>query len=185
MKIRGFCFRELHNLRFDENYNTSGFVEVKSIKCIIGKYPQKLIELWKLYDDEKKSENDCPSMFDKSQLYISLELGHGGQDLEAFVFQNANESYAVFIQVSFFNLFILFLLLSVLQVYYFFIQTALALAVAEQSLEFEHRDLHWGNILISRSKKSKITYKLGKREITIPSSGMKVKLRILLLNVTL
>lgn len=86
-------------MRFGEKNNTAGFVEVKSIKCIIGSYPAKLIELWKAYDDEKKSENDCPSMFDENQLYISLELGHGGQDLEAFVFQNASESYAVFLQV--------------------------------------------------------------------------------------
>ncbi|XP_033210480.1 microtubule-associated protein futsch isoform X2 [Belonocnema kinseyi] len=142
--------KELHDLRFGEKNNTAGFVEVKSIKCIIGRYPAKLVELWKVYDDEKKSENDCPSMFDENQLYISLELGHGGQDLEAFVFQNASESYAVFLQ------------------------TAFALAVAEQSLEFEHRDLHWGNVLISRSRKSQVSYKLDDQEICFPSSGVKV-----------
>lgn len=74
-------------------------MEVKNIRCVIGRYPRKLIELWKTYDDEKNSENDCPVMFDENQLYIVLELGHGGQDLEAFVFQNASESYALFMQV--------------------------------------------------------------------------------------
>lgn len=29
-------------------------------------------------------------------------------------------------------------------------QTVLALAVAEEAVEFEHRDLHWGNVLIKR-----------------------------------
>lgn len=29
-------------------------------------------------------------------------------------------------------------------------QTVLALAVAEAAVEFEHRDLHWGNLLIRR-----------------------------------
>ncbi|XP_046744145.1 serine-rich adhesin for platelets isoform X2 [Diprion similis] len=142
--------KELHNLRNGETYQTDGFVEVKNIRCIIGKYPEKLIELWKAYDDDKGSDNDCPSMFDENQLYIVLELGHGGQDLEAFVFQSAVESHALFVQ------------------------TALALAVAEQSLEFEHRDLHWGNILISHTKDSRVAYKLNDKVYTYPTRGMQV-----------
>lgn len=39
-------------------------------------------------------------MFGDNQLYIALELGDGGQDLEAFVFQNASEAYISFIQVK-------------------------------------------------------------------------------------
>lgn len=95
-------FRELHNLRFNTKYNTDGFVEVKNIKCIKGKYPEKLVELWNIYDEEKHSDNDCPSIFNDDQLYIILELGHGGQDLEAFVFNTAEEAHILFIQVFLF-----------------------------------------------------------------------------------
>lgn len=92
-------YRELDNLRLNTTYKTSGFVEVRSIKCIVGKYPKRLVELWNTYDDNKTSDNDCPSMFDENQLYIALELGDGGEDLEAFVFQTAEESCALFLQV--------------------------------------------------------------------------------------
>lgn len=93
-------FRELDNLKLNDIYKTNGFVEVKNISCIIGKYPEKLIELWKMYDKDKTSDNDCPLMFDENQLYISLELSHGGEDLEAFVFQTAEEACALFLQVN-------------------------------------------------------------------------------------
>ncbi|XP_076766925.1 haspin [Xylocopa sonorina] len=143
---------ELHNLRFNIKYNTDGFVEVKNIKCIKGRYPVKLIELWNIYDEEKRSDNDCPSMFHDDQLYIVLELSHGGQDLEAFVFNTAEE------------------------VYILFIQAALALAVAEKAVEFEHRDLHWGNILISRTNEPFVHYKLGQKDIELISKGVKVSI---------
>ncbi|XP_003706658.3 haspin isoform X1 [Megachile rotundata] len=143
---------ELHNLRFNKMYKTDGFVEVKNIKCIKGKYPEKLVALWNMYDEEKHSDNDCPSIFNDDQLYIVLELGHGGQDLEAFVFPTAEEAYILFIQ------------------------TSLALAVAEKAVEFEHRDLHWGNILISPTNESHVYYKLGRKNIKLISKGVQVSI---------
>ncbi|KAK2577611.1 hypothetical protein KPH14_005219 [Odynerus spinipes] len=141
--------KELHNLRWSEIHSTSGFVEVKSIKCIKGKYPEEMINLWKNYDNEKTSDNDCPSIFDENQLYIAFELGHGGQDLESFEFHTAFEAHTLFIQI------------------------ALALAVAEKSFKFEHRDLHWGNILISYTDEQYIYYKLDNKDISFPSNGIK------------
>ncbi|XP_036149201.1 uncharacterized protein LOC105838777 isoform X4 [Monomorium pharaonis] len=144
--------KELDNLRLNITHRTNGFVEVKNVSCIIGKYPEKLIELWNIYDNDKTSDNDCPTMFSENQLYIALELGHGGEDLEAFVFQTGEEAHALFLQ------------------------TALTLAVAEKALEFEHRDLHWGNILISRTKEPYIYYSLDEKEIKFPSKGIKVSI---------
>ncbi|XP_039302391.1 uncharacterized protein LOC105201053 isoform X2 [Solenopsis invicta] len=144
--------KELDNLKLNATHKTDGFVEVKNISCIIGKYPEKLIKLWNIYDNDKTSDNDCPSMFTENQLYIALELCHGGDDLEAFIFQTAEEACALFLQ------------------------TALALAVAEKALEFEHRDLHWGNILISRTKKPYVYYNLDGKEIKFPSKGVKVSI---------
>ena len=89
----------MHKLKFGDEFRTTGFVGLNRIKCVVGKYPDKLIDLWKAYDRLKFSENDCPSMFGDEQLYIILDLAHGGQDLEAYEFQNASESYSIFLQV--------------------------------------------------------------------------------------
>lgn len=39
-------------------------------------------------------------------------------------------------------------------------QTALSLAVAEEACEFEHRDLHWGNLLVRRDSNKATACKL-------------------------
>lgn len=45
------------------------------------------------------SDNDSPKIFKNDQLYIVLELSHGGEDLESFVFNNAQQALSVFTQV--------------------------------------------------------------------------------------
>lgn len=51
-----------------------------------------------------------------------------------------------------------------------------ALASAEQSIQFEHRDLHWGNILINRmdDKKKKLYILIGGEQYEIESCGLEV-----------
>ena len=50
---------------------------------------------------------------------------------------------------------------------------ALTLAIAEKKFQFEHRDLHWGNILMKRTEQREITYKLGEgKSVTVPTFGV-------------
>lgn len=69
------------------------------VHCVRGCYPEHLIDLWELYRDNYGTENDHPEIFSNDQLYIVLELANSGQDLEAFKFKSAEQSYSVFVQV--------------------------------------------------------------------------------------
>lgn len=51
------------------------------------------------------------------------------------------------------------------------------MAVAEEEVQFEHRDLHWGNVLINRVQKdTRCNYKLDGESITIPASTVEANI---------
>lgn len=72
-----------------------------------------------------RSENDRPDVFGSEQLYVAFVFSHGGSDLESWKSSSLLDSLSILFQV------------------------VGALAVAEELYQFEHRDLHWGNILIA------------------------------------
>ncbi|XP_065202069.1 uncharacterized protein LOC135832627 [Planococcus citri] len=141
---------ELSDLKKRTDYCTDNFAELQKCWCVYGEYPKRLIDLWDVYNDKKGSDNDSPKVFDNEQLYIILELSHGGEDVESFVFNNAQQALSVFTQVAY------------------------ALAVAEAAFQFEHRDLHWGNILVSKSKEERTLYKIGEFQNSVKLCGVKV-----------
>jgi len=53
-------------------------------------------------------------------------------------------------------------------------QIVFGLAVAEEEYNFEHRDLHIGNILIKKCSNKKIAYELEGQHFNVPSQGIKV-----------
>ena len=91
-------------------------------------------------------------MYQLDQYFVVFEFIDGGEDLERFEFKSPDEA------------------LSVLQ------QVALSLSVAEKSLSFEHRDLHWGNVLIKRTKRKTVRYRLCGQDICIESAGVFVSI---------
>ncbi|KAK3878454.1 hypothetical protein Pcinc_016912 [Petrolisthes cinctipes] len=143
--------RELSNLRnSDQSKNwTENFVHMLNCWCIQGRYHQDLLQLWDQYHEEKGSENDRPDAFPDEQLYIVLEFGHCGSDLESYIFNNARDAKAVFLQIAY------------------------SLAVAEQQCEFEHRDLHWGNILVASTRQTKFSFKVDSETYTLKTHGLK------------
>lgn len=58
-------------------------------------------------------------------------------------------------------------------------QTAIGLAVAEKALELEHRDLHWGNVLVRRTEEQFIKSILDGRRKVVESHGVHVSIIII------
>ncbi|KAI8831743.1 hypothetical protein BJ741DRAFT_552212 [Chytriomyces cf. hyalinus JEL632] len=129
----------------------ASFVELVGAHVCQGYYSEALLDAWDEYDDAKDSENDRPDYFPKKQLYVVIVLENAGTDLEhfkikpvappaapstpmgkSFGMQGANNSASNKTWA---------LVRSILM------QTILAIAAAERQVHFEHRDLHWGNVM--------------------------------------
>lgn len=50
---------------------------------------------------------------------------------------------------------------------------AVSLAVAECQFQFEHRDLHWGNVLVAPTTERTITFHLNGKQIEVQTHGIK------------
>ena len=57
-----------------------------------------------------------------------------------------------------------------------FLQTALGLAAAEEAVHFEHRDLHWGNVLLKPTKTKTLTFEVEGDTYSLPLDGMKASI---------
>lgn len=101
-----------------------GFVKLKSQQVVKGRYPAALLEQWDLWKVERTSESDRPDWYLEEQKYCIIALEHGGVDLEHFEIVSWVSARRIFSKI------------------------VTVLALGESDREFEHRDLHWGNVLI-------------------------------------
>ncbi|KXX79528.1 Serine/threonine-protein kinase haspin hrk1 [Madurella mycetomatis] len=110
-----------------------GFVVYKEQYVVRGKAPKALLETHQAFHRRMKRKDPdrlqfypSPSRYLDETRFLVVELGDAGIALEDFE------------------------LTSISQVWDIFLHTALALARAEDLIEFEHRDLHEGNLCIRR-----------------------------------
>lgn len=146
--------KELSSLNLKEINRTDGFIGLDNLHCVRGRYPEALLKAWDKFDCHKGSENDRPDFFDDKQLFLILEFEFGGRDLE-----NMKGKLCSMAQAK-----------SVLH------QVTAALAVAEQALCFEHRDLHWGNILVKNTKQKRGEFILNGSVHSIETRGVHVNI---------
>ncbi|XP_073417175.1 serine/threonine-protein kinase haspin isoform X2 [Dendrobates tinctorius] len=146
--------KELSLLSGGEENQTSGFIQLHSAHCVRGSYPPELLSAWDMFAEEKGTENERPDLFGAEQLFMILEFEFGGDDLERMSSKlpSVAASRGILHQVT------------------------AALAVAEEELRFEHRDLHWGNLLIEKSSSCTMSVSLCGQRFDIPSGGIQVKI---------
>ncbi|XP_010594812.2 serine/threonine-protein kinase haspin [Loxodonta africana] len=146
--------KELSLLSDEAHNRTEGFIGLNSVHCVQGSYPPLLLRAWDHYNLTRGSANDRPDFFDEHQLFIVLEFEFGGTDLEQMRTKLSSMATAK----------------SILH------QITASLAVAEASLHFEHRDLHWGNVLLKKTNLKELHYTLNGKTGTIPTCGLHVNI---------
>ncbi|EPY50786.1 haspin protein kinase [Schizosaccharomyces cryophilus OY26] len=131
------CSDIINELKITKRLSSlEGYVDLQEAVIVKGTYPSILIKEWDRYDRQKESENERPDFFHSSQLFCILCLSHGGTDLEHLELSDWFETWNIFLKA------------------------AKALATGERKFEFEHRDMHWGNILIKRRNDEDLSYLL-------------------------
>lgn len=102
----------------------SGFVKTQGTTIVNGIYPADLLQVWDLWNVEHESESTRPDWHESDQRYCIITLENGGLDLEHYKVSSWAQARQIFDKIL----------------------NTLALGEAER--QFEHRDLHWGNVLI-------------------------------------
>ncbi|KAK5899562.1 hypothetical protein CesoFtcFv8_009026 [Champsocephalus esox] len=146
--------KDLSSLKDKQQNKTNGFIGLDDLHCVQGCYPPDFMNAWDTFDKNKVSENDRPDFFEKDQLFIILEFEFGGTDLE-----NSDGMLSS-----------LFVAKGILH------QVTAALAVAEQELHFEHRDLHWGNVLVQTTKEKRGSFLLNGAAHSLETKGVLVRI---------
>ncbi|KAK9462480.1 uncharacterized protein V1516DRAFT_646928 [Lipomyces oligophaga] len=137
-----------------------GFVQVVSAHIVKGQYPADLLVLWDQFAKAKGTENDRPDYYGEDQLFCVIMLHNGGIDLEHFELRTWREAATVFWRVT------------------------KTLAVAESRVDFEHRDLHWGNIVLHR-RKNDVTEMIEKLKLEDTKERLAVNIQVTVIDYTL
>ncbi|KAK4704429.1 serine/threonine-protein kinase haspin, partial [Phenoliferia sp. Uapishka_3] len=112
-----------------EESKVDGFVKFKGAFIVQGCYPTPLLSQWDRFRSShpRSTEQIRPDVLPADQIYAIIVLENAGIDLESFKVKKWEDAASIMEQV------------------------ARICKGAEEELEFEHRDLHWGNILVRPS----------------------------------
>lgn len=102
---------------------------------LAGRYPEEYLRAWDEFGEE---ENERPCRYTESQEYGVLVMEEGGESLETHRFESLEE------------------------VDRFLRDVVSAVANLERKYEFEHRDMHWGNVLIRNGRIGLIDFSLSR-----------------------
>ncbi|KAJ2484920.1 hypothetical protein EV174_002078 [Coemansia sp. RSA 2320] len=125
----------------------ANFVKAFRVCICQGPLPAPLLRAWDRWKVEypELCENMRPDYYPPNQLFAVFVLEMGGETLENATVSTWKEARSIIRQL------------------------ALSMALAERHNQFEHRDLHWGNIMVTRSN-SNLTFLY-----QLPPTGTRVK----------
>ncbi|TPX35082.1 hypothetical protein SmJEL517_g02506 [Synchytrium microbalum] len=127
----------------------AAFIPVVRLGIVKDQYPQELLYEWDRWDQENESESDRPDYMPDHQMYAILILEHAGTDLEHSKLKTWKQAKSLLGQA------------------------VASFSIAEKEVEFEHRDLHWGNFMLKPTSTPKFTYQSESELITIKSTDLR------------
>ncbi|VDL60479.1 unnamed protein product [Hymenolepis diminuta] len=146
-----FISKQLTELGFKYRQNRAvNFIQLRRCAIVNGKWPRELVKAWKKYEADNGSDNECLDFLPETQEWMVLEFDYAGKPLGTFRFTSYREAHSVIEQI------------------------ALSLAAAESALQFEHRDLHWLNILVKPTKQTKLRYRVNGLSYSVQTEGIQV-----------
>ncbi|VDO03386.1 unnamed protein product [Rodentolepis nana] len=146
-----FISKQLTELGFKYRQNRAvNFIQLRRCAVVNGKWPQELVKAWKKYEAVNGSDNECLDFLPETQEWMVLEFDYAGKPLGTFKFTSYREAHSVIEQI------------------------ALSLAAAESALQFEHRDLHWLNVLVKPTKQTKLRYRVDGLSYSVQTEGIQV-----------
>ncbi|KNC96492.1 haspin protein kinase [Spizellomyces punctatus DAOM BR117] len=124
------------------------FVQCLGVGVCVGPWPEWLLRIRDEWDGEM--ENDRPDYYPATQLHALLILQNGGTDLEHHPPLTAPQCQSLLLQLC------------------------LSVANAEIQEMFEHRDLHWGNVLLTTAPPEKYLVDLDGDRIQFSNEGVRI-----------
>lgn len=118
--------------------NETSICKLEDKFLLTGSFTKVYLEAWEQF---KGSENINPSEYKEDQIYGVLVMQDCGIDLEKYQFEN---------QYQFFD---------------FIDQLLSVICKLENKFKFEHRDMHWGNIMIKDSQLFLVDFNFSRLEI--------------------
>ncbi|CAL8090555.1 unnamed protein product [Calicophoron daubneyi] len=146
-----FVSKKLSELAYKYRRNRSvNFAQLKRASVVQGTLPGAFAISWRKFEAQRGSDNECPDFLPPEQKWMVLEFEFAGEPLANVRFNTCREARSVIEQI------------------------ALSLAAAESALQFEHRDLHWHNILVRPTRQWKLRYRVGGVSYVVFTEGIQV-----------
>ncbi|XP_077564733.1 uncharacterized protein LOC144180227 [Haemaphysalis longicornis] len=135
--------KKLCELRKSSEFFTTGFIDVRSVTCVLDDYPDELQMLKKIAATDTENVK---------RAYLAWHMTNAGVPLDKFKFTD------------------------VLQLWSILQQIALTLAVAEEALQFEHRDLRLDRVLVGATREKTAKFIIRGRNLVVKTRGVEARI---------